>query len=106
MKRDNKITSLLKSGSRPHLTISTSVKIVFANWHYVVIAGVISTIFWILFSVFDQLLFFTPVLVFYLPDDAVTGFILSTITTVLLGIVVGMNECICAKTFKRFEDKY
>ena len=91
MKRDNKITSLLKSGSRPHLTISTSVRIVFANWHYVVIAGVISTIFWILFSIFDQLLFFTPVLVFYLPDDAVTGFILSTITTVLLGIVVGMN---------------
>ncbi len=91
MKRDNKITSLLKSGSRPPLTISTSVRMVFANWQYVVIAGVISIIFWIIFSIFDQLLFFTPVFVFYLPDDAVTGFILSTITTVILGIVVGMN---------------
>jgi hypothetical protein len=92
LKRDNKITSLPKlSGSHPHLTISTSIRTVFSNWHYVVIAGVISTIFWIIFSIFDQLLFFTPVFVFYLPDDAVTGFILSTITTVLLGIVVGMN---------------
>jgi hypothetical protein len=40
---------------------------------------------------FDQLLFFSPVFVFYLPDDAVTGFILSNITAVLMGIVVGMN---------------
>jgi hypothetical protein len=36
------------------------------------------------------LLFFTSVLVFYLPDDAVTGFILYTITTVL-GYLRGMN---------------
>ena len=92
LKRDNKITSLPKlSGSRPYLTISTSIRIVFSNWHYVVIAGIISAIFWIIFSIFDQLLFFTPIFVFYLPDDAVTGFILSTITAILLGVVVGMN---------------
>ena len=92
LKRDNKITSLSRlTGSRPHLTILTSIRIVFSNLHYVVIAGLISTIFWIIFSIFDQLLFFTPVFVFYLPDDAVTGFILFTITAILLGIVVGMN---------------
>ncbi len=92
LKRDNKITLLPKlSGSRPHLTISTSIRMVFSIWHYVVIAAVISTIFWIIFSIFDQLLFFTPIFVFYLPDDSVTGFILSTITAILLGIVVGMN---------------
>lgn len=92
LKRDNKITPSSKLfGSRPHLTILTSIRIVFSNWHYVVIAGVISTIFWIIFSIFDQLLFFTPIFVFYLPDDAVTGFILSTITAILLGVVVGMN---------------
>ena len=77
LKRDNKITSSSRlTGSRPHHTISTSIRIVFSNWHYVVIAGAISAIFWIIFSIFDQLLFFTPVFIFYLPDDAVTGFIL------------------------------
>ncbi len=92
MKRDNKITSLLKlSGSQPHRAILTSIRMVFSNWPYVVIAGVISTIFWIIFSVFDQLLFFAPVFVFYLPTDAVAGFILSTTTAILLGVVISMN---------------
>src|SRR5919197_1472972 len=69
-----------------------SIKLVFLrNWIYIILAGAISSIFWIMFSVFDQLLFFSPIFVFYLPDDAVTGFILSTITAVLMGIVVGMN---------------
>jgi hypothetical protein len=92
LKRNNKITSLLKlSGSPSPLAILTSIIMVFSNWPYVVIAAVISTIFWIIFSVSDQLLFFTPIFVFYLPDDAITGFILSTITAILLGIVVSMN---------------
>jgi hypothetical protein len=92
LKRDNKITSLLRlSGSQPHRAILTSIIMVFSNWPFVVIAGVISTIFWIIFSVSDQLLFFTPVFVFYLPYDAITGFILYNITAILLGIVVSMN---------------
>jgi hypothetical protein len=63
----------------------------FSNWLYIVLAGVIASIFWILFNVFDQLIFFYPVFVFYLPDDAITGFIFSSISAVLMGIVVGMN---------------
>ena len=44
------------------------------------------------FSIYiDQLLFFSPVLAFYLPKDAIAGFILSNITAGLLGIVVSMN---------------
>jgi hypothetical protein len=50
-----------------------------------------SRIFWIIFNVFDQLLFFSPIFVFYLPDDATIGFILSTITAILMGIIVSMN---------------
>jgi hypothetical protein len=45
----------------------------------------------LLSSVFDQLLFFSPIVIFYLPDDAVIGFILATLTAILLGIVVSMN---------------
>lgn len=63
----------------------------FSNWLYIVLAGVIASAFWILFNVFDQLLFFSPIIVFYLPDDAIIGFIFSSITAVLMGTVVGMN---------------
>ena len=72
--------------------IFISIRMVFfSNWQYIALATLVSSIFWIIFSVFDQLLFFSPVFVFYLPDDAVTGFILSNITAVLMGVVVSMN---------------
>ena len=54
-------------------------------------AGVTAAIFWIVFTVFDQLLFFSPIVIFYLPDDAVIAFILATITSILLGIVVSIR---------------
>ena len=76
---------------RPSL-VFISIKLVFLrNWIYITLAVAVSLLFWIIFSFFDQLLFFSPIFVFYLPDDAVTGFILSTVTAVLMGIVVGMN---------------
>ena len=49
------------------------------------------TLFWIFFNVFDELLYFSPILYFYLPNDAIIGFILSTVSASLLGIVVSMN---------------
>lgn len=72
-------------------TIPLAFKMVFANPVYIAIASVVFTIFWIVFNVFDQLLFFSPVLYFYLPDDAVVGFILTNITSVLMGILAAMN---------------
>lgn len=68
-----------------------SIKIVFINGLYIAVAGAVAAIFWIIFNIFDQLLFFSPVFVFYLPQDAFIGFILSNITAILLGIVVSMN---------------
>ena len=68
-----------------------SFKLVFSNWVYCIIAGSIASVFWIVFNVFDQLLFFSPIVTFYLPPDAVVGFILTNITSILLGIVVSMN---------------
>jgi hypothetical protein len=72
-------------------TIPLSFKMVFQNRLYVVIAAAMFTIFWIAFNVFDQLLFFSPVVTFYLPDDATLGFILTNITSVLMGILVAMD---------------
>jgi hypothetical protein len=85
--RPRLLSSLLLQSS----AVPFSIRLVFSNWLYILLAGVVSSIFWIIFSVFDQLLFFSPILVFYLPDDAVIGFILSTMTALLLGIVVSMN---------------
>src|SRR5919197_10275 len=67
------------------------IKLVFSHWEYIALAGTIAAIFWIVFSVSEQLLFFSPIVVFYLPEDAITGFILSNVTAILLGIVVSMN---------------
>jgi hypothetical protein len=72
-------------------SLLTSIKIVFSHWPYIALAGTIATIFCIVFNVFEQLLFFSPIVVFYLPEDAIIGFILSNTTAILLGIVVSMN---------------
>jgi hypothetical protein len=82
---------LLLSLLRPSLLFFSIRLVFFPNWLYIVLAGVVSSILWTIFSVFDQLLFFSPIFVFYLPDDALVGFILSTITALLMGIVVSMN---------------
>ena len=68
-----------------------SIKLVFSHWTYITLAGTTAAIFWIVFNLFEQLLFFSPIVVFYLPEDAIAGFILSNITAILLGMVVSMN---------------
>ena len=72
-------------------TVPLAFRIVFTNRLYIAIAAAIFTIFWIIFNVFDQLLFFSPILSFYIPDDSVTGFVLTNITSILMGILVAMN---------------
>jgi hypothetical protein len=69
----------------------TAFQLVFSRPTYIAIAGFISMVFWIIFNTFDELLFFSPVFAFYLPDDAIGSFILSSITASLLGAVVAMN---------------
>ena len=75
---------------------------VFSKLIYIIIAGVTAAIFWIVFNVFDQLLFFTPIFIFYLPPDAVPGFVISTINSILLGVVISMNVYILKTTRVKF----
>lgn len=93
MKNNGVFTIIRKQKSLSNLktTIPLSFKMVFQNRLYIAIAAAVFTIFWIAFNVFDQLLFFSPVITFYLPDDAIVGFILTNITSVLMGILVAMN---------------
>lgn len=58
---------------------------------YIGLTVLVFTSFWIFFNIFDELLYFSPILYFYLPNDAVVGFILSNIGALILGIVVSMN---------------
>ena len=68
-----------------------SFQLVFSKWMYVSIAIALAGIFWIIFNVFDQLLFFSPIVTFYLPEEATVDFILSNIAAALIGVVVSMN---------------
>jgi hypothetical protein len=69
----------------------TAFQLTFSKPTYIAIAAFIGMVFWIIFNTLDELLFFSPVFTFYLPDDAIGSFILSSITASLLGAVVAMN---------------
>jgi hypothetical protein len=58
---------------------------------YILTAAAVAIPIWILFNVFDQLIFFEPIWIFYLPEDAIIEFVLTTIVSILLGILVSMN---------------
>jgi hypothetical protein len=89
---DKKKTSITSSSSSEgQNSLILSFKIVFSNLVYIIFATITAVIFWIVSCIFDQLLFFYPIIIFYLPDDAVVGFILTIIISILLGIVVSMN---------------
>ena len=75
-----------------------SFKQVFSNNFYIFLAATIFTSFWMLFSVLGELLFFSPVLVFYLPVDAIPVFVLSSIISALMGIVLSMNVYVIKNT--------
>lgn len=73
------------------ISFPLSFKVVFSTPMYILTAAAVAIPFWILFNVFDQLIFFEPIWIFYLPEDAIIGFILTTIVSILLGILVSMN---------------
>jgi hypothetical protein len=68
-----------------------SVSLVFSSRLHIVIVVLVAAGFWVLMAHFDQLLFFSPVLVFAVPPSGWIGFVLSSTTAGLLGIVVSMN---------------
>jgi hypothetical protein len=73
------------------LQFSLATKTVFSNKVYLSIAAAIAITFWIFLNTFDQILFFSPVVTFYLPTYATFGFILSDIISALVGIVISMS---------------
>lgn len=66
-------------------------QMVFTKRSYIALAVAVSLGFFILFNTLDEYLFFSPILVFHVPPDAVANFSLSIAITTLLGIVISMN---------------
>lgn len=73
------------------ILLPLSMKLIFSMPIYILIAIAVAIPFWILFKFFDQLIFFEPIWIFYLPEEAIAGFILITIISILMGILVSMN---------------
>jgi hypothetical protein len=66
------------------ILLPLSVKIVFSISAYILIATTVAIPFWILFNFFDQLIFFEPIWNFYLPEDGITGFTVTTRVSILI----------------------
>ncbi len=58
---------------------------------YIFLALAVAAGFWVMMANFDELIFFSPNLVFDIPPSGWTGFVLSTITACMLGTIVSMN---------------
>ena len=68
-----------------------AMQMVFSKRSYIALAVAVSVGFFILFNALDEYLFFSPVLVFHIPPDAIANFSLSIAITTLLGVVISMN---------------
>ncbi len=66
-------------------------QMVFSKKSYIALAVAISSGFFILFSMLDGYLFFSPILAFNVPPSTAANFSLSIAITFLLGVVVSMN---------------
>jgi hypothetical protein len=72
-----------------HLPLSF--KLVFSHVFYIALTIAIALTFWIIFNLFEQLIFFWPIWVFYLPEDVLLGFVVTNFTAILLGILISLN---------------
>ncbi len=66
-------------------------QMVFSQKGYIALAITISAGFFLLFSTLDEYLFFSPIVIFHIPQDSIANFSLSVAISVLLGIVISMN---------------
>ncbi len=72
---------------------SRALGIVFTQKLYVAIAAISSLVLWTIFNILDGLILIFPIVTFFypIPDDAVLGFFLSVVTSLVTGIVISMN---------------
>jgi uncharacterized membrane protein len=67
------------------------VKTAFSNPIHIIIGSITGIVFWVVTNTFDNILFFSPFFVFYVPNDMLGMFLLSCINSVLVGILVNFS---------------
>jgi hypothetical protein len=72
-------------------SISFVTRTAFSNPLYIIIATVTGLVFWIVTNTFDNILFFSPFLAFYVPNDMLGVFFLTCINSILVAILVNFN---------------
>jgi hypothetical protein len=84
-----------KKGYQTELKLFSSINPVFrtafSNPIHVAVASIISIVFLVITSTFDNILFFSPFLAFYVPSDMLGMFLLSCINAILVGILVNFS---------------
>jgi hypothetical protein len=80
-----------------------TIEFLFASKSFLAIAAVSAVLLWTLFNTLDGLILLSPVLTFYLPipDDAVFGFVLSIVTSIIAGLVISMNFRLVNSGFRK-----
>ncbi len=73
-------------------------RLVFSNKRYVVLGILVAASFWVVLNILDQIIFLSPIVTFYLPSYSITGFVISNITSGLVGFVVPMNIHVLRQT--------
>ena len=66
-------------------------KTAFSNPINIIIGSFTGIVFWIVTNMYDNILFFSPFLAFYVPNDMFGVFLLSCINSVLVGILVNFS---------------
>lgn len=72
-------------------SISFVTRTAFSNPLYLIIASIAGFVFWIVTNTFDNILFFSPFLAFYVPNDMLGVFFLSCINSILVAVLVNFN---------------
>lgn len=72
-------------------SISFVTRTAFSNLFYLIIASIAGFVFWIVTNTFDNILFFSPFLAFYVPNDMLGVFFLSCINSILVAVLVNFN---------------
>ena len=72
-------------------SISFVTRTAFSNPLYLIIASIAGFVFWIVTNTFDNILFFSPYLAFYVPNDMLGVFFLSCINSILVAVLVNFN---------------
>ena len=72
-------------------SISFVTRTAFSNPLYLIIASIAGFVFWIVTNTFDNILFFSPYLAFYVPNDMTGVFFLSCINSILVAVLVNFN---------------